>query len=82
MPSTEQSEVIAASSLRRIAQRSEMILVAVYTAIADEPEEVQTLATRGSEGFLQHWLRDEFAIADALVDAGEVLVNDAPCAQI
>ena len=54
----------------------------MHTAIADEAEEVQALAFRFLEGLDEHGHLREFAIADALVDASEVLIDDAARAEV
>jgi hypothetical protein len=75
-------EVFDAGGLGGIAQRGEVILMRMHTAIADEAEKVEALAFGLLEGFDQHGHGGEFAIADAFVDAGEVLIHHAAGTEI
>ena len=54
----------------------------MHAAVADQAQEVQPFALGLREGFLQRCIASQFAIADRLVDAGEVLVNDASGTQV
>jgi hypothetical protein len=70
-------EVFDSGGFRGIAKRGEVILMRMHAAIADEAEEVQALAFGFFESVHEHGHGGEFAIANALVDAGEVLIHDA-----
>lgn len=67
---------------RRVRQGKEVILVAVHPAVGNEPDEVQARALGLGEGLDQDRVGGEFPIGDGLVDAGEVLVDDAPGAEV
>ena len=59
-----------------------MLLMRVYAAIAHEPEQVQARIFRRGKRLDQHRVLREFAIGDRLVDAREILIDDAPRAEI
>ena len=54
-----------------------MILMRMHPAIADETQEVNPLALRLLKSLLQHRHLRQFAIADAFVDARQVLIHHA-----
>ena len=60
-------------------ERVEMPLVAVDTAVGDEPDEVQCpIAGDSIHGGREHRAGEQLAVAYGLIDAGEILVDDAP----
>ena len=75
-------EVIHACRLGSVTEGDEVILMRMHTSIADEPEEVQAFALGLGEGFDEHIVLGQLPVPDALVDAGEVLINDPPCAEV
>ena len=75
-------QIAHTGSLRSIAQRSQMVLVGMHAAIADEAEEMETLALGFFKGFHKHRHGGQFAIADAFVDAGQILIHHASRAEI
>ena len=54
----------------------------VDAAVGDEADEVDALAGRGVDGFLQSFVLGLGAVTDGEVDAGEFLVNDAAGAEV
>ena len=75
-------EVLHTRGFCGIAECHELVLMRMHAAIADEAEKVQALALGFFESLDEHWHLGEFAVADALIDAGEILINDAPGAKI
>ena len=54
----------------------------VNTAIRDESDQVEAVAMRGLENFLKDRVTVESAILNGEIDAGELLIDDATCAEI
>ena len=67
---------------RRIGEGDEMPVMAVHSAIRDQPDEMQPPASRVSECLLQNAILLQFAVSDRFVDPGQVLINNPPRAEI
>jgi hypothetical protein len=59
-----------------------MQVVAVNTAVGNEPEQMKTMATGASERFLHDLVARQFAVRDRFVNSGEVLINNPPSTQV
>ncbi len=75
-------DVMHAGLVSRFRQRDEMRVVAVHTAIGKEAEEVEPFSARFFESGAEDFVAGEFAVGDRFVNPGEVLIDDAPGAEI
>jgi hypothetical protein len=60
-------------------ERVQMLLVAVDAAVREEADEVERVAAAGAaiHGVLRGLVLEQLAVADALVDSRQVLIDDA-----
>jgi len=75
-------DIVGPCRLGCVREGDEMLLMAVDPAVRNKSDEVEPVAARLGEGFLEDRIGGEVAVADRFVNAGEVLVNDAARAQI
>jgi hypothetical protein len=54
----------------------------VHAAIGEKPQEMQGVTTSGAHGGQEHRIFEERAIVDALIDAHDILVDDASRADV
>ena len=54
----------------------------VNTTIRNKADQVETVAMRGLDNFLEDRITVESAILNGEIDAGELLIDDATCAEI
>ena len=85
-PVQERMDVDArdAPGRRQRHHRGQLALMAVHAARRQEAHDMQRTAAghRGGDGRGQHWIAREFARGDRMVDAREVLVDDATGADV
>src|SRR3984885_7270309 len=70
--------------LCHLQQSVEMRLLRVHAAVGDETEQMQPTIAGASvlHGIEQDGVREELAVLDHQIDAGDVHVNDAACTDV
>ena len=63
-------------------QRVQVLLMRVDAAVGNQPEEMQLRHARLLQGFDDGRVREEFAVGDQAVDAGDVHLHNAPGADV
>ncbi|CRX28632.1 hypothetical protein PAERUG_P54_1_London_24_VIM_2_04_13_05103 [Pseudomonas aeruginosa] len=79
-----QVDLAGAAPGGHLRHRHQVVFMAVYAARGEQAEDVHRLV--GGDGLVDragdHRVFEEFAVADGLGDAGEVLVHHAACAEV
>jgi len=75
-------DLLDACLLRRVRKRNEMLVVTVHPAIGNQPDKVEPCRSSICERFLQNVVSLQLALGDRFVDPGQILINDAPSAEV
>src|SRR5450631_2444422 len=65
-----------------VRQREHVQVMAVHTAVRHQPKQVEAMAARRGQSFLQDAIVRKFAGSNRFVDPRQVLINDSASAQI
>ena len=68
--------------MRRLCEREQMLVVAVHASFRNEAQQMQPMAVRCGQRLLQYLVSIQVTVSNGLVDAREVLINDASRAEI
>jgi hypothetical protein len=71
-----------ACGMRRVCKRNHVRVMAVHTAVRDQPKQMQPMAARFGKRFPQSSITRKFAFFDCLINSRQILVNDPPRSQV
>ena len=71
-----------ACGIRFLRESNKVPPMTVHAAVGKQSQKMEPMAPRARESFLRDWIAREIAVGNRFVDPSEVLVNDAPSAEI
>ena len=67
---------------RRVRKRDHVRIMAVHTAVGNQPEQMKSMTPRSCKGFLQYLITCQFTFLDRFVNSRQVLINDSTRSQV